>query len=207
MTSSDKRLFPGPRPPCFDYCTEAATGVELAAHFAPDGFGGTDNVFEYTVDDVFLEYADIAIGRHVFLERLQLKAIILRHVADPDNAEIWQSGLGADGGELGDVDLNLVSWVLVGPRFNLRQRGIESGSCVLVGVPEPCGFSFRHVDIVNVRTELRRLRRYAAMSASVAGFGVTLSGGGSRSGKRPSPDSCRNSEFISAPKRMANPVQ
>src|SRR5205085_1204616 len=45
-----------------------------------------------------------------------------------------QSGLGADGGELGNDDLDFVAGVLVGPGFNFGKLRIHAGPCVLVGI-------------------------------------------------------------------------
>ena len=45
-----------------------------------------------------------------------------------------QAGLGADRGELGVVDENLVGRELIGPGFNVREPGIEAGGGVVVRV-------------------------------------------------------------------------
>src|SRR4051794_9026502 len=152
MTMNRQRLLLRTRPASFDDRTETAASVEFATYLTPYRLGGADYIFEHAIDDVLLEDAYVAISRHVFLERLQLKAIILRHVPDPDNTEVGEARFWANGSKFGNVDLNLVSRELVGPCFNFGQRGIEAGGCVLVGVTEPGRFRFRHVDIVNVGT-------------------------------------------------------
>src|SRR3954452_17821601 len=109
MTMNRQRLLLRTRPASFDDRTETAASVEFAAHFAPHRLGGADYIFEHAIDDVLLEDAYVAVSSHVFLERLQLKAIILRHVANPDDAEIRESCFRANGSKFGNVDLILVS--------------------------------------------------------------------------------------------------
>jgi hypothetical protein len=50
----------------------AAAGAELAADDGPDRLGGLDYVFEYLIDDVFLEDAEVAVAVEILLERLEL---------------------------------------------------------------------------------------------------------------------------------------
>ena len=56
------------------------------------------------------------------------------HVADGEAAEVGQAGLGADGGELGVVDEDLVGLELIGPGFDGGEFGVEAGGGVVVGV-------------------------------------------------------------------------
>jgi len=102
----------------FDDGGDAAAGAEVADDFGPDGVAGFDYVVEDLVDDVFLEDAEVAVGEEVLLEGLELEAGLAGHVADGDAAKVGEAGLGADGGELGVVDEDLVGFELVAPGFD-----------------------------------------------------------------------------------------
>ena len=118
----------------FDHSGDAAAGTEVAYYFGPDGVGGFDYVVEDLVDDVFLKDAEVAVGEEIFLERFELEAQFARHVADGEATEVGQTGLGADAGELGVVDEDLVSLELVPPGFDGGELDVEAGFCVVVGV-------------------------------------------------------------------------
>ena len=118
----------------FDDGGDAAAGAEVADDFGPDGVAGFDDVVEDLVDDVFLEDAEVAVGEEVLLEGLELEAAVAGHVADGEAAEVGEAGLGADGGELGVVDEDLVGAELVRPGFDGGKFGVEAGLRVVVGV-------------------------------------------------------------------------
>ena len=89
-----------------DYGGDAAAGAEVAYDDGPDWVAGFDDVVEDLVDDVLLEDAEVTVGEEVFLEGLELKAGLARHVANGDAAEVGEAGLGADTGELGTDDFD-----------------------------------------------------------------------------------------------------
>src|SRR5882724_5153156 len=94
----------------FDDGGDAAAGAEVADDFGPDGVAGFDYVVEDLIDDVLLEDAEVAVGEEIFLEGLEFEAGLAGHVADGDAAEVGEAGFGADGGELGVVDEDLVGF-------------------------------------------------------------------------------------------------
>src|ERR1700685_722378 len=124
----------GTRVEGFDDGGDASAGAEVADYLGPDGVGGFDDVVEDLVDDVFLEDAEVAVDKEVFLEGLQLHALLAGHVADGEAAEVGKPGLGADAGELGVVDEDLVGLELVRPGFDCWELDVEAGFCVVVGV-------------------------------------------------------------------------
>ncbi len=117
-----------------DYGGDASAGAEVAYDDCPDGIAGFDDVVEDLVDDVFLEDAEVAIGEEILLEGLELEAALAGHVADGEAAEVGEPGLGADAGELGIVDEDLVGLELVLPGFDGGEGGVEAGFGVVVGV-------------------------------------------------------------------------
>jgi hypothetical protein len=124
----------------FDDGGDAAAGAEVADDFGPDGVAGFDDVVEDLIDDVFLEDAEVAVGEEVLLEGLELEAGFAGHVADGEAAEVGKAGLGADGGELGVVDEDLVGLELVAPGFDGGELGVEASGGVVVGVAGGFGF-------------------------------------------------------------------
>ena len=81
-----------------------------------------------------LKDAQAAVVEQIFLQRLELQAILARHVADGQQAEVGQAGFGADAGELGVVDQDLVAGKLVFPDVDRRERIVEPGGRVGVGI-------------------------------------------------------------------------
>ncbi len=68
------------------------------------------------------------------LRDLSSRQRLAGHVADGETAEVGQAGLGANAGELGVVDEDLVGAELVLPGFDGGELGVEAGLCVVVGV-------------------------------------------------------------------------
>ena len=131
-------LLLGAGPFGYYYRRDAAAGTEISLDLRPDGLRPADDIFEHLVDDVFLEDSEIAVGLQILFQRLQLQAIFRGHVADGEDAEIRQAGLGANRGELGIIYDNFVTLKLVGPSLNLRKLGVESGGRVFRRVTRFC---------------------------------------------------------------------
>ena len=110
----------------FDLAGESAAGSKGAGYFRPDRAAGGDDILEDAVYGVFIEDAEIAVGVDVHFECLQLKAFLIRHVVQRDRAEIRQIRLGADRRVFGNLDRDLVPFILIRKGFNLRQRGIDA---------------------------------------------------------------------------------
>ena len=113
---------------------DAAARAEVGLDDGPDGFGGGDDVVEDLVADVFLEDAERAVVEEVFLEALELEAVLVRHVADGEDAEIGEGGFGADAGEFGVVDEDFIAGKLVFPDVDGGEGVVEAGGCVGIGV-------------------------------------------------------------------------
>jgi hypothetical protein len=118
----------------FDDGGDAAAGTEVADYLCPDWITGFDYVVEDLIDDVFLKDAEVAVGEEVLLEGLELEALLARHIANGEAAEVGQAGLGADRGELGIVDEDLVGFELVLPGFDSGKFDVEARLGVIVGV-------------------------------------------------------------------------
>jgi len=118
----------------FDGGGDASAGAEVGFDEGPDGVGCADDVVEDLVGDVFLEDAEVAVAEEVFLEGFEFEAALAGHVADGDEAEVGEAGFGADGGELGVVDEDLVGGELVLPGVDGGEGGAEAGGGVVVGV-------------------------------------------------------------------------
>jgi hypothetical protein len=113
---------------------DAAAGTEITYDNGPDGVAGFDDVVEDLIDDVFLEDAEVAVGEEVLLEGLELEAALSGHVANGEAAEVGETGLGADAGELGVIDEDLVGLELILPGFDGGEGGVEARFGVIVGV-------------------------------------------------------------------------
>src|SRR5208337_832783 len=123
-----------PRPARLDGSADASARAEFAFHHGPHRVTGLHDVFEDLVDDVFLEDTQIAVAEQVLFERFQLQTALFGHVANSEHAKVGQTGFGADGSELGIVDLNLVAGRLVLPGLDGRKVEVEAGFSMLVGV-------------------------------------------------------------------------
>ena len=132
---------------------DSAARTEDALDHSPDRVGRLHDIFKDLVDDVFLEDAEVAIAEEILLERLELEAALAGHVADGQNAEVGQTGLGADAGQLGIVNFDLVARELVLPGFDGGKFEVKTSLSVVVRVTGIC----RHIPIVRM-VALRRKR-------------------------------------------------
>src|ERR1700685_2860800 len=105
---------------------DTAAGTEVALDLSPYGIGRLHHVIEHLVDDVLLKDAEISVAEEILFERLELEALLARHVTDKQRAEIRQPGLGADACELRVVDQDLVFGELIAPRLDRRKVCVEA---------------------------------------------------------------------------------
>jgi hypothetical protein len=108
-----------------DHRPDAASRPELTLDFRRFGFASAHHIFQHPVDDVFLENTEIAVRGQIFLQRLELKAILVGYVANPQGSEIRQPGLRAYLSEFRHVDKNFVVWKLIGPSLDFRELCIQ----------------------------------------------------------------------------------
>ena len=85
-----------------------------------------DAVLEDPVDGVLVEDPDVAVRDDVELQRLELQAEPVGHVADRQVPEIRQPRLRADRVVLRDLDGDLVVGILVRPGLDRRKRGVDA---------------------------------------------------------------------------------
>ena len=123
---------------------DTAARPEFALHFRPFRSSGPHYVFQYAVDDVLLEDPDIAIAGQIFLQRLQFQAILVGHVADPQDAEVGQTSLRAYGCEFWDVDHDFVVGELIRPGLDFGKSDIQTG----LGMLRRVARAFCHAFIV-----------------------------------------------------------
>ena len=87
---------------------DAATHVELACYPHKAGLAGLYKVAQHIVGHFFVEGTLLTERPHVELERLELKAVLIGHVVDLDGGKVGLAGLGAEAGELGNIDMNRI---------------------------------------------------------------------------------------------------
>lgn len=105
----------------FNLARKPATCSEGAGHCGPDGTAGINDILEDSVHGIFVEDAKVAVGMDVHFESLQLETFFVRPVVQGDGAEIRQIRFGADRGVFGDLDRDLVAFVLIWERLDFRQ--------------------------------------------------------------------------------------
>lgn len=109
---------------------EPASCRESTSHCCPHRPTGLDDIMKDAVDRVLVKDAEIPIGVDVHFECLEFKAGFVRHVMQRDGAEIRQICFWANRGVFWNLDRNLVAFVLVRERFNVRQGRINAASSV-----------------------------------------------------------------------------
>lgn len=105
-----------------DLARQPAARGESAGDGGPDGAAGLHDITEDSIDGVFIEDAQVAVGVDIHLERFQLQTRLVGHVMDRHGAEIRQVRLWADGGIFGNLDGNLVTLILVREGLDIGQR-------------------------------------------------------------------------------------
>jgi len=93
---------------------DSSPRIKLTRHVHLAGFDGFDEVFEDTIDDLFVEGGVIAEGEEVEFERLAFETETMGNIVDGDDAEIRLTGDGAEGGEFGAMEPDMVGAVGVG---------------------------------------------------------------------------------------------
>ena len=114
----------------FDSAREPTAGSERAGYISPDGLAGLHDVVQNAIDGIFVKDTQVAVGIHIHLERFQFEAFFIWHVMNGNGSEIRQGGLGADGGIFRNLDRDLIAFVLIGERLDIRQRRSDSTSGV-----------------------------------------------------------------------------
>src|SRR5258705_2445062 len=89
--------------------------AEVAHYLDPAGSRHGHEVVEDAVGHIFVEGALVAIGPDIELDAFQLDERPIGHVANPDGGEVGLARLGAEAGELPDLEGDLV--VAVGMRI------------------------------------------------------------------------------------------
>src|SRR5579872_1781169 len=112
----------------------SAARRELAADSGRNRPARLHHILENSIDDVLLKDAEVAIGERVHLQRFQLQAKLVRHVAQRQLAVIGKSRLGTNRGELRHHDFDFITGILVLPGLDRRQLGVYAGARVLLGV-------------------------------------------------------------------------
>src|SRR5258708_1120696 len=125
-------------PACFHSSPDAAAGAEHTFDNGPNWVCRLNDVFQHLVHDVFLKDAEIAVTEEILLERFQFEAFVTGHVTNGEDAEVGESGLGANGGHFGVVYQDFIAGKLILPDFNGREVEIEASLGVVVGVAPLC---------------------------------------------------------------------
>src|SRR5687767_5289645 len=99
----------GPLVPRDDDGVDAAADGEVALDGHLERLGRGDEIVEDPVRDVLVEGALVAVAPEVELERLQLDAELIRHVADADRRKVRLPRLRAEARELGAFEADLVA--------------------------------------------------------------------------------------------------
>src|SRR4030042_4221990 len=116
---------------------DSSSWIELPRDRRPDRTAGPDDILEDAVDDILIEYAQVPVAQDVVLQGLELQAGILGNIADGDQPEIGQARLGAEGGELRNLDFDLVAGKVVGKCGQARQPGLQAGFGLVLSVGFP----------------------------------------------------------------------
>src|SRR3984957_5637509 len=122
-------------PACRDFGKDSAARCEIADDLSGMRFGGGHDIGEHPVDHVLLKNTQVAIGERVHFERFEFEAKLIGHVPERQSAVVGKAGFGADRGELGHRDFDLVSgFILIRPGLDFRKFGMYPGSRVVVSV-------------------------------------------------------------------------
>ena len=139
-TCSGVALFaPGTGVPGLHMTLDPAPRRKLSADPHGKRLARLHQIPEYAVHRVFIEDADIAVGRDILLQGFQLDTPLIRNIVHPDGSEIWQPRFGSDCRVFRYDDFNFIARELVFPAFDLRQRDGCPGFRVLFGISPHSG--------------------------------------------------------------------
>ncbi len=114
--------------------SHSTTRIKISSDLCLHRLTRLNKVIENPVDGVLIENPQVAVRAEVLFQGLQFQAQIVRLVADGDQTEVREAGLGADGRELGHRNADLIARILVRPAFDLGQPGVDPSLRMLVGV-------------------------------------------------------------------------
>lgn len=118
--------------------TESAPSREDSCHGGPFGFAGFHDVLQDPIHGVFVEYAQIAVGKDIEFKGFEFQTRFVRHIMKGDGAKIWQAGFGTNGGIFRDFNRDFIPGKLIWPSFDLGEWYIQSAFRMLGGVPGWC---------------------------------------------------------------------
>src|SRR6266850_7525212 len=111
-----------------DGSDQASSGCKFATDDAPFGADGGDDVAQDSVDGVFVEDAQAAVGEEIHFQGFQFDAIFFGLVLDGDGAKVEQPGFGADGGVFGKARGDDIAGKLIRPGFDRGQFCVDAGA-------------------------------------------------------------------------------
>ena len=103
------------------YSRNSAPRPKVPNNFRPHRISRLHHIVQNLVYDVLLKNPQVPVHEQILLQALQFHALLARHVADRDPAEVGQAGLGAHTGKLRVVYKDLVGGKLVLPSLNGRK--------------------------------------------------------------------------------------
>src|SRR5436853_7760827 len=104
------------------HAAQSPAGSKFSSDSGPYRAASFYNILEDPIDGVLVEDAEVAIGMDVHLQRFEFEAFLVRHVPYCNSSKIRKCSLGADGRVLRNFDGDLIALILIGERFNFRQR-------------------------------------------------------------------------------------
>jgi hypothetical protein len=110
----------------FDSTLNSSPGSEFTADTHRNRFAGLDQVPENAIDRIFIEDAEIAVGRDVFLQGFELEAPLVGNVTHVECPEIRQAGSRANGCVFWKDNFDFIIRILIFPALDLGQHGLDA---------------------------------------------------------------------------------
>jgi len=106
---------------CADDCLNVTADVKVSLNINGHGIARAHEVFEYSIDDVFVENFDRAKCVDIELERFELDTKLTGNVVELDRREVGEVGERTDRGELRAFERNsyFFAFVLIFKRVEL----------------------------------------------------------------------------------------
>lgn len=136
----------------------AAPRTKLPFHFRPHRFRPLHHILQNLVDHILLKNPQIPVALQIFLQRFQLQATFVRHIANRQHSKIRQPGLRTHRRKFRIIHHNLITRKLVRPGLNLRKLRVQTSSCVLRRITR----RFTHETIVAFDRNASRVARPAS---------------------------------------------